>query len=221
MTDTSEKYNHAWLYRASMYELLALGFRLPTKELAEAVSSGEYADALRELGSLNGLDSKTCETSFQEINRHIGVDDDKLFHQLRSEYTRLFVGAPKPVVSPYAGIWWAVDVGVEPLLFVNKESMGVERFMRSCGIGQPAGTNEPLDSIASELEFLQYLCMLRAGAKLPPTLPDDFETPKQAYEDFVEQHFSKWRYQFAKAVIDESNTPFYKAIARVLLLYPY
>ena len=45
----------------------------------------------------------------------------------------------------YEGVWAAEADGVQPLLFVNPRSMEVERFMRSCGLGRPEGTNEPLD----------------------------------------------------------------------------
>ncbi len=209
-----------WLHKAALYELLALGLRLPTRELAEVVSSGEFADALSELAELNKLDTKVLAVSLEELAGYQQADIEELFHDLRIEYTHLFVGAPEPAVSPFAGVWWARGVGVEPLLFVNKESMAVERFMRSCGIGQPEGTNEPLDHIASELEFLQYLCMLRAGAALPPELPEDFMLPEQAYEEFYAEHVAAWSKQFAAAAMEESRIPYYRAVARVLSLLP-
>jgi TorA maturation chaperone TorD len=139
-----------------------------------------------------------------------------VLHELRVEYTRLFVGAPDPAVSPYAGVWQAERDGVEPLLFVSKEAMAVERFMRSCGVGRPEGTNEPLDSMGSELEFLQYLALLRAGAVTPP---EDVDIPEGACEEFYTEHFAIWAGDFAQKVIEETRSPFFEAAARVLGAY--
>lgn len=91
------------------------------------------------------------------------LDPAELLHDLRTEATRLFVGAPEPAVSPYEGVWRAADDGVQALLFVNPHSMEVERFCRACGLGRPGGTNEPLDAAWTELELLEYLA-LRAAA---------------------------------------------------------
>lgn len=57
--------------------------------------------------------------------------------------------------------------GVQPILFVNPHSMDVERFCRSCGLGRPEGTNEPLDHAATELELLCHLASRAAGAVDP------------------------------------------------------
>ncbi|MDR1422797.1 MAG: molecular chaperone TorD family protein [Coriobacteriales bacterium] len=220
--------NQEWINRAALYELLALGFLKVAREFVEVVDSGEYAEALAEIGTACGLNEVVVKTSVEELSCYTGIvgTDAKdaegigqgaLFHELRIEYTRLFVGAPEPAVSPYAGVWWAKQVGVEPLLFVNKESMAVERFMRSCGVGQPEGTNEPLDHIGSELEFLQYLSLLRAEAAIPP---EGVSIPKDAYEGFYREHFIGFAHKFAAATMTLSRAPFYRAIARVLAALP-
>lgn len=214
--ENMEVTENTWLHKATLYELLALGLRLPTKELAEVLSNGEFADALQELAELNELTFEDEAALYESLAAYQDKDADALFHELRIEYTHLFVGAPEPAVSPYAGVWWAREVGVEPLLFVNKESMAVERFMRSCGVGQPEGTNEPLDHIASELEFLQYLCMLRAGAALPEELPEDFALPEQAYEEFFEKHLANWIKKLAAAIAEKARMPFYRVMGYAL-----
>ncbi len=73
--------------------------------------------------------------------------------------------------SPYEGVWRAADDGVQALLFVNPHSMEVERFMRSCGLGRPEGTNEPLDHVATECELLEHLALRAAGAEPPEGAP--------------------------------------------------
>ena len=91
--------------------------------------------------------------------------------------------------------------------------MAVERFMKSCGMGQPEGTNEPLDHIATELEFLQHLALLNAGVVEPP---EDVEVSSSAFEDFYSAHFRDFSGKVAHKTIQESQEPFFKAAARIL-----
>lgn len=208
--------NTSWLEKASLYEFLALGLRYPDAVLVKALAEGEFADALEELSLLNGLDAVAVSAALKELEEYKGANPQTLLQSLRVEYTSLFIGQAAPLVSPYAGIWWAREAGVQPLLFVNKESLAVKSFMRSCGLGQPEGTNEPLDHIATELEFLHYLCLLRGGAALPPELPEDFSLPTCAYKHFYEEHFTAWSKLFAAAVAEKARIPFYRALARIL-----
>jgi TorA maturation chaperone TorD len=208
-----------WLNRAALYEILAMGFLATSHQLAEALASGEYAEAMGEITAANGLNDRAVIEAVNRLTAYFdGTSAEDLFHVLRVEYTFLFVGAPEPTVSPYAGVWWAREAGVEALLFVNKESMAVERFMRSCGIGQPEGTNEPLDHIGTELEFLQYLCMLAAGVAEPDALVEKPEGGWPAvYNRFVEEHVQTWMPKFGIAVAQHTHEPFYRATADLLL----
>jgi TorA maturation chaperone TorD len=206
-----------WINKAALFELLAASFLFTSEDLALALVSGDYDDALLEIGTANGLAKADLSKIVNELTIYHGAAKDDVFHELRQEYTRLFIGSPKPAVSPFAGIWYAEQVGVKPLLFVNKESMAVERFMRSCGIGQPKGTNEPLDHIGTELEFLQYLCMLRAQAVQSQ---EGVEIPERAYEDFYQVHFAGFSSKFAAKTAGESRLAFFKSAAQLLLLLP-
>jgi TorA maturation chaperone TorD len=215
MTAVVDGAGQQWLNKAALYEIEALAFLYTKRELAEALASGEYAEALAEIVEACGLEVAATEIS--GLAEYQGRDTDELFHELRREHTRLFVGSPKPAVSPFAGVWFAEEQGVQPLLFVNKESMAVERFYRSCGVGQPEGTNEPLDHIGSELEFLQYLSLLRAGVTVPP---EGVEIPVDAYEQFYREHFIGFAHKLAAAVIEQSRLPLYQAAAAVLAVVP-
>ena len=146
-----------WQVKATTWELLALSFRYPDEVLAGAVASGEWADAAGEVAGALGL---SLPESFEaDARAAVGEELEALLHALRAEATHLFVGAPDPVCSPYEGVWRAADDGVQALLFVNPHSMDVERFMKSCGLGRPEGTNEPLDHVSTECELLEHLSL--------------------------------------------------------------
>lgn len=194
-----------WHVRATTWELLALSFRYPDETLADAITSGEWSEAAAEL----------------QMSQRDRVDVSSVdLHALRAEATRLFVGAPEPACSPYEGVWRAKAEGVQPLLFVNPHSMAVERFMKSCGLGRPEGTNEPLDHVATECELLEYLALRAAGFPAPEGAPAEEDLPggssEAAYETFLADHARTWMPQFADALASETRLPFYREAARML-----
>ena len=205
-----------WQARAAAWELAALSFRYPGAELAGAVVSGEWADAACEIAGALGL--ALPEGLGEGLSGRSGPGD--VLHALRPEATRLFVGAPEPAVSPYEGVWRAADDGVQALLFVNPHSMEVERFMRSCGLGRPEGTNEPLDHVATECELLEHLALRAAGAEPPEGAPAGADlpggSPEAAYGAFLEGHARAWMPRFAERVAAESRVPFYRDAAAFL-----
>lgn len=222
-----------WTFRAAACELLALSLRHPTSELAKAVASGEWADAAEEIVSGLGLAPSTGFSSdaramvatlfaVGESGRDVDPDDlGIVFHSLRAEATRLFVGAPEPVCSPYEGVWRAADDGVQPLLFVNPHSLAVERFCLKCGLGRAGGANDPLDAVATELELLQHLASLEAGFVLSGAdapAYGDFPggSPAAAYDSFLNDHVLVWMPCFAQAVAENARLPFYRAVANLL-----
>lgn len=208
-----------WAVRAAACELLALSFRYPTSELADAVASGEWAEAAEEIAAALGVDLP--EGFAADARDAAGADASELLHALRAEATHLFVGAPEPTCSPYEGVWRAADDGVQALLFVNPHSMEVERFCKSCGLGRPEGTNEPLDHAATEVELLQYLASLAAGIALlgedgPAACDFPAGSPAAAYGEFLRKHALAWMPRFAASVAGESRMPFYCAAACLL-----
>ena len=168
-----------WQARAAAWELAALSLRYPGAELAGAAAGGEWNEAAGEILAALGL-SAEVPAAAGEGGCEAAAGADALLRALRPEATRLFVGAPEPACSPYEGVWAAEADGVQPLLFVNPRSMEVERFMRSCGLGRPEGTNEPLDHVATECELLERLALRAAGAPASEGAPDGSSpgTPK-------------------------------------------
>ena len=205
-----------WQARAAAWELAAFSFRYPGAELEGAVASGEWAAAAREIAGALGL--ALPEGLGEGLSGRSGPGD--VLHALRPEATRLFVGAPEPAVSPYEGVWRAADDGVQALLFVNPHSMEVERFMRSCGLGRPEGTNEPLDHVATECELLERLALRAAGAPASEGAPDGAGlpggSPAAAYGRFLSGHAQAWMPAFAERLAAEARHPFYRAAAAYL-----
>lgn len=145
-----------WINRAALFEILSYCFRLPTNQTGEVLVCGEFSEAFLEIGEANGFTDIELKNLHEHLNSYHNRNSDVTFHQIRSEYTRLFVGAPSPAVSPYAGVWWAEAHGIEPMMFVSTRSLEIEHFMKSYGVGNSHDANIPLDHISTILEFLQY-----------------------------------------------------------------
>lgn len=217
-----------WQARAALCELLALSFRYPDATLAEVVCDGEWVDAADEIAAATGVDwSVDPDLPFGS------QDADEMLHSLRAEATRLFIGAPEPVISPFEGIWRAADDGVDALLFVNPHSMEVERFCKACGLGRPEGTNEPLDHVATELELLEYLAAraaadaagdadaaVDADAESAAMMVASVDLPggsaEAAFDQFMTSHVQLWMPRFAAKVQEESKLAFFAEAARLL-----
>jgi TorA maturation chaperone TorD len=91
--------------------------------------------------------------------------------------------------------------------------MEIERFMRTCGVGQAEGKNEPLDHIATEFEFLQYLALVNAGVA---QAPEGVEIPASAFDTFLSQYVANWLGDFACSVTASTELAFYRAVADML-----
>ena len=214
---------YRWQVTANMCELLAFSLRYPTAELAEAVQSGEWLVAAHEIAS--ALDVQLSEDFGAEVlssgkDGEPIADAEVFLRELRAEATCLFVGAPEPACSPYEGVWRAADDGVQALLFVNPHSMAVQRFCAACGMGQPEGSNEPLDHIATEFELLQYLAGVAGGITEPVagsvaenSLPGG--SAESAFERFMSEHVRVWSPRFAEALTERSGLAFYRAVGNL------
>ena len=210
MTKTPDESAH-WQARAAAWELLALSLRYPDTVLTQAWASGEWAAAARELASTLGL------TLPEDFGKETAGESNlpEVLHGLRVEHTRLFVGAPDALISPYEGDWRASDDGVAALSFVNPHTRAVLRFMRACGLTTAGAANEPADSASNECELLQYLCALAAQQD---TVAASFPTGSAAgaYAQFIEEHAAVWLPRFAAKTQREARHPLFGATAALM-----
>lgn len=205
-----------WMHRASAFELLSLAFLLPSRSLAEAVATGEYAEAAGEAFGLAAPGDERVTTAATHLAAAADGDAEATLHALRREHTRLFVGEKEPPLTPYAGVWRAQQQGQRGLLFVSETSLAIERFMTRCGVAKDldAGqTNDPVDHIGTMAEFLQFLCLVRAEAVRAPAGAaigaDDFGT-------FLTEHFAPYATWLASELGAQTRSDFFKGAALLL-----
>jgi len=242
MVSEKQTASREWLLLGQAWGLVAASFRYPDMPLSAAVASGRWARSACETLSASEVPLPDRFPVYRgpviEAGEEGGVQDadtvlaDAL-RGLRVEATRLFVGAPEPVVSPYEGVWRAREEGTEELLFANPYSVAVERFCRVCGLGHPAGTNEPLDHIATECELLAFLAAHAAlgTGEAPASVAEEvtrrYGTVRKgadwpggsaaaAYGMFLREHMARWAAPFAESIRREARHPFFLDAALLL-----
>ena len=209
--------NEMWRIRATAWELAAFSFRYPTSELVEAVASGEWLAAAREIAEALGiaLPEGFGEGMSSVENPLADASVDSFFHELRAEATRLFVGPSEPACSPYEGVWRAKAEGVKPLLFVSTHAMEVERFVKACGFTRPEGTNDPFDHVATECELLEALALraVQGAGDAGESGSGNGASASELYDQFLNEHMRAWVNDFCTTLLKETREPFYRAAA--------
>lgn len=217
-----------WRKRACIAGFLAFSLRYPTSELVEAAASGAWLQAAREISeALSGekgvrrLDGAISgEVEFAALGRRGFSPKER---ELKAEATRLFVGAPKPCVQPYEGMFRIASRGGSPMMFVNRHCRDVEEFFARCGLAGAQGFREPLDHIATELELLRYLGCLACGDVRPLGTVEASDFPgggaSEAYRLFFQEHMALWVGDFACELAAQTRTDLYRAAAVLLSMF--
>lgn len=213
---TEYENNRLWICRAALFELLAVCLSLPEKELAESLSNGDFSCTAEILRANLGICDPALEREEARVANHYrGENPGKVLHCLSTEYTRLFVGTASPLVPPYGSYWKMAKEGKEPILFLNQEAQEVESIMRAAGVGNPPGLKEPLDHIVCELEFMQYVCLIKAGAE---NLREGVSIDENLYARFLDEHMREWVSDFSEALLTTTDQALFAYCAHLMKL---
>jgi len=158
---------------AATYAVLAECWREPTEQLVEAIETGALTPVVGDLDSVD-------------------------FHDLRTEYTRLFIGPAGPPCPPYESVFRDGEDPDELGPVKGPATMAVTRWYREFGV-RPAPDHPDLpDHIATELEFAAYLAAEGVDERL---------------DQFIDEHLAVWTDEFLRRVEAETREGFYASLA--------
>ena len=158
---------------AATYAVLAECWREPTDQLVEVAEAGELVPVVGDLGPVD-------------------------VHDLRTEYTRLFIGPAGPPCPPYESVYRDGDDPDELGPVKGPSTVAVTRWYDEFGI-RPAPDHPDLpDHIATELEFAAYLA------------EEGFE---ERLDQFRDEHLAVWTDEFLTRVEEETREAFYASLA--------
>jgi putative dimethyl sulfoxide reductase chaperone len=132
---------------------------------------------------------------------------DQDFDELRSDYTRLFIGPGKVLAPPWESVYYS-----EERLIFQEQTLKVREWYRRFGLESEKLHNEPDDHIGLELAFLTHL----AGLALQVLQDKDSEKLDKildAKRQFLKAHPLKWAPYWQEEVEKHAQTDFYRGLA--------
>ncbi len=186
--------------RRSSYAFFSRMFReeVSSKLLSELVESHAF----------NGPASRTELGVFGEFLGNLkGSDLERAAADLAAEYAGLFLNAGDHSVFPYESVYTSPE-----RLLMQKARDDVLRDYIQQGLGKSVSYNEPEDHLATELEFMSFLCEKTVKA----LQIDDGEQGiacLQKQVEFLEQHLLVWCPGFCSDMMAASTSDFYRGIA--------
>jgi DMSO reductase family type II enzyme chaperone len=194
------------LARATLYSVLALGFRPPTEEISARLGSNDAAAALARAAVL--LDP-TREFDLAAIASLLTPDDS--LRTLAEAHRRLFGHTARGAVPPYE-----TEYGNEALFQQPQELGDLMGFYQAFGLAVKSGGHERPDHISCECEFLSFLAIKEAYA-LEHNDGEMLEETRKAQKLFLKDHLGRFLPTFAQKLASEDAAGFYAALAGLCL----
>lgn len=201
------KLSHGAIERADAYRLLSVGFADPRLELAAALVDGSFqADVIAAAEYLDpeGRSSKALRFSLEESNSVAATKSaEEMHHSLKVEYARLFL-VPGSLVSPYESAYH--DYTMFPQ--AGSTAAVARAALHEAGLDTRHGRPEPADHIASECEFMFYLCHEEAGAWWRGDT-DEAKQWRRREHVFMTEHLESFALKFCQRLDEAEVAGFY------------
>lgn len=201
--------------RGQGYALLAAGFRRPGPQLVAQLLAGDFAAKLREVAAL--FSASALEEGLRELYAaSVGLraqEATALQRELALEYDRVFVGAGHLPAPPYESVYR------DPAgLVMGEPAVAVAKQYQDQGLSLAPTFKDLPDHAAVELEFMAYLCYKEAAAWEKGDVALALTYLRQE-GDFLSQHLTQWLDAFAQRTMAATETPFYRALAKIAPTY--
>ncbi|WP_165043964.1 molecular chaperone [Adlercreutzia sp. ZJ138] len=191
---------------SNMFSLLSVAFAAPTVERARLVAEGTLASDVAHTWRALDLPEEPLSAFLDELEEYRGRDEQDVLHEIRQEYTRLFL--IDHLVENTEGAWRKKAQGQETVFYmINDISTGVQDFMRFCGVVRPKGYNDSVDLIDNEWQFCSML------ATDPAYLAEKGMSAEEKLAQFIDEHVRVWVPGFSDDVARETRCAYYRAFA--------
>lgn len=194
---------------STLFKLFSIAFSPPTSAQVETISAGLFQNDIKSIWEATELPQDKIDTFSNALRPYVGVDGEELLHELRREFTRLFLG-DQPLIANSEGMWRMKAEGRRAVLIINTYSLEVADFMRQCGVVKAEGYNDCVDYIETECDFAAFL------ASEPDHLIDLEKDPASLLDEFLDKHLLVWAPGFCTEVATTSCVVYYQALSVLL-----
>jgi TorA maturation chaperone TorD len=199
---------------SDFFQLLSVSLQYPTKTLALAMAEGSYRE-----DAISILKELSCQpqdiSPVADMLNTIEEDPNRLFVQMRQEYTRLFNDPKKPMLNIYESLFLykPQEKREKPMLFVNPAALDAEHRYKEADVSPRDQNKEPADHIATELEFMMYL-YAKKGHALQHQNDEELEKVSAQIRRFEEFHMKNWINDFFCCLENETGIAPYQTVAK-------
>lgn len=131
---------------------------------------------------------------------------------LSVEHARLFIGPFQLVAPPYGSYY------LEQKTVMGDSTERVADFYAGCGLHLAEDFHELPDHITAELEFMSFLAFKQRGSEAAANSAES-KRFAELQREFLSSFLLPWVGPFTQAVIDDAESPFYRAVARCTRLF--
>jgi len=184
-------------HRSDIYGLLATVYGQEiTSDLLGQIKAPQF------LGALSVLEVEGIDDLVQK-------PEAELLEDLEVEYTHLFLG-PGKHISPHESVHHQREDGQWGKLW-GASTVEVKRFIEATGLSYNEEFKGLPDHISVEFEFMQQLTLREEKAWKEDS--GQAQACRQVEKRFIEEHLICWVPSFCEKVIEETESPFYRAMA--------
>ena len=188
------------LCRSVFYEVLAVGFRPPTRETLARLCAHDTAVVLDVAAVIVEAD---LETDLRRYSRRLGSYGEGVLSRLQTSFGRLFGHTVRAVVPPYE-----TEYGEDSLFLPCHELSDIAGFFQAFGLALDPTAHERVDHISSECEFLLFLARKEAYALECRDLQMQQDV-QHATRLFLRDHLGGWAPAFGHRLAREDPEGFY------------
>jgi putative dimethyl sulfoxide reductase chaperone len=182
--------------------LLSQAFWGPTEEWCVEICSAATTGELADFGKLVG--SEKAAASMTAFIKSLACPDE-LCRTLEQVYVRLFVSDFGGIKAPLYQSCYEAGNG----MLLGRPAKMMEARLKAAGLSLPQTTSVPADHLAVQVEYLTLL--------LDRAFAESGEAFKEAARDFAALELSPWLTRFVQRLHYETGSPFYPAVAHLLL----
>lgn len=217
MMSTLEEAKKTAQVRSSVYSLLSQCFFQPSEELVAYYIQGDGGEFLEStVGILNG---KVVEELIRIKDFNAQAQDKstgEILRDLKVEYNRLFVGPGHVLAPPYESVYKTRNEDNKLGVVMGDDTIAVKKFYREAGLEIDDNFTDLPDHIAVELYFMSYLCNLEfLSVDEGEEGLAQLSKIKEMQKEFLKTHLGTWISDFTQAINKETNSDFYRGIAKI------
>ena len=196
------------LARATLYSVLALGFRAPAENNVVRLVSPPDSRWMAEAATIFDPDATDELPGAVAALSNAGRVDIAV---LSSSHVALFGHTARGSVPPYE-----TEYGNEALFQQPQELSDLMGFYRAFGLTLKLGEYERPDHISCECEFLSFLALKEAYA-LEHQQAEMLEETRKAHRLFLKDHLGRFLPTFARKLSREDRGGFYAKLGDICL----